>query len=116
MAPKITLTYFDVRARGELARLVLAAGGLEYEDKRVSGPTWLAVKPDCPFGQIPILEYDGVVLAQSVTIARFLAKKAGLAGRNELENAQADMVVDHVHDLMNSKSKSFIPTTKLRSY
>lgn len=30
-----------------------------------------------------------------------MAKKAGLAGRNELEQVQADMVVDHYVDILN---------------
>ena len=57
-----------------------------------------------PFGQLPLLEFDGAQIAQSMTIARFLAKKGGLAGRNELEQAQADMMVDNTIDIMGSKS------------
>ena len=34
MAPKIKLTYFDVRARAELSRMILAQAGAEYEDCR----------------------------------------------------------------------------------
>lgn len=110
--PKIVLTYFDVRARAELSRLILAAGGIQYEDNRIGLPfdeAWKELKPNTPFGSVPILEYDGEVLAQSVTIARFLAKKAGLAGRNELEMAKTDMIVDHTIDLLNnSKSNKII--------
>ncbi len=31
-----------------------------------------------PFGQVPVLEVDGVAVAQSTTIARFLAKEFDL--------------------------------------
>ena len=55
-----------------------------------------------PFGSLPVLEYDDLVLAQSMTIARFLAKKCGLGGRNEEEAAKADMVVDHLLDAQTS--------------
>ncbi len=44
MAPKVTLTYFDLRARAELARLIMAAGEIEFEDKRVSSE-WPELKP-----------------------------------------------------------------------
>ena len=54
-------------------------------------------------GQILTLEYDGTVLCQSLTIARFLAKEFGLAGKNNLEQAQADMIIDAGNDLSNSK-------------
>ena len=58
---------------------------------------------DMPLGQLPVLEFDGQVLSQSLTIARFLAKEFGLAGKTNLEQAQADMVIDSGNDLDNSK-------------
>ena len=56
-----------------------------------------------PLGQVPALEIDGVVISQSLTIARFLAKEFGLAGKTNLEQAQADMVIDAGNDLVNGK-------------
>ena len=41
-------------------------------------------------------------IAQSMTIARYLAKEFNLAGKNGLEQAKADMVVDCVTDLLNA--------------
>ena len=38
-----------------------------------------------------------------MAIARFLAKKAGLAGKNEWEQGQADAAVDHISDVFVSK-------------
>ena len=58
-----------------------------------------------PMGQLPVLEFDGQVLCQSLTIARFLAKEFGLAGKTNLEQAQADMVIDTGNDLDNSKCR-----------
>ena len=55
------------------------------------------------FGQIPVLEVDGKTIAQSMTIARFLARKYNLVGKNELEEAETDMIVDCVTDAMNGK-------------
>ena len=43
--PKLELSYFPGRGRGEQARLILAAGGLPYENKRVTFPDeWSKVK------------------------------------------------------------------------
>ena len=66
-----------------------------------------------PFKAVPVLYWDDELLAQSMSINRFLAKKVGLAGRNELEQGQVDMVVDHVLDIFNGKSSpvSFYSTT-----
>ena len=35
-----TLTYFDIRGRAELARLVLEHSGTKYNDKRVTFEEW----------------------------------------------------------------------------
>merc|ERR1712180_123107 len=60
--PNIKLTYFDLRARAEPCRLLLAYGGLKYEDERIPPPwdpasTWSTVKPTTPFGQLPLLQW-----------------------------------------------------------
>lgn len=56
-----------------------------------------------PFGQCPVLEVDGKMLAQSNAIARYLAKQHGLAGKDEWEQATADMYGDNINDLMTGK-------------
>ena len=38
------LTYFNFRGRGEIVRLVFAAAGVAYEDKRVEVSDWPALK------------------------------------------------------------------------
>ena len=50
-----------------------------------------------------MLEFDGKQLAQSHTIARFLARRHGLAGQDEWEQAQVDMYADCLKDLTASK-------------
>merc|ERR1712008_615869 len=67
---------------GEIIRLLLAAGNIDYEDKRVSFEEWPAMKPTTTFGQMPMLYWDGEELAQSMAITRFIARKAGMAGKD----------------------------------
>lgn len=66
------LNYFNLRARGELIRLVFHAAGQEFEDNRIEREDWPKFKPNAPFGQAPYLEVkDGansIVLSQSVAI------------------------------------------------
>ena len=52
-----------------------------------------------------MMEYDGKKIVQSVAMARFVARENGLAGKNNLEGAYADMLVDCMWDLGNSKYK-----------
>ena len=77
MAPKVKLTYFNLRGRAEPTRLLLAYGGIEYEDCRlvpgfVDPKEWMVLKPNTPYGSVPLLEWNGEVLAQSMAIARYL--------------------------------------------
>ena len=45
MAPKVKLLYFDGRGRGEMIRIMLSYGGVEFEDKRIKMEEWPQVKP-----------------------------------------------------------------------
>ncbi len=60
----------------------------------------------CPFGQLPVLEWGDQQIAQSVAIARFVARQAGLTGKDALEDAKMDMLMDHISDHFNCKSVS----------
>ena len=54
-------------------------------------------------GQLPVLEVDGKAIGQSMTIARFLARRYNLAGKNDLEEAEADMLIDSMTDTLEGK-------------
>lgn len=96
--PTFKLYYFNVRALAEPIRLLFAYGGIKYEDIRVPREEWPAMKQNMPMGQMPVLEVDGHRVHQSNSIARYLAKRVGLAGSNHWENLQIDIVVDTVND------------------
>jgi hypothetical protein len=57
------LTYFNLRARGELARLLFAAAGVEYEDIRLEKAQWLELKPS----KHRSLEFDKIQAIYSST-------------------------------------------------
>jgi len=96
--PSYKLTYFNGRGRAEIVRLVFAAAGEKYDDVRIEKAQWPALKSDTPFGQVPMLEVDGVKLCQSNSMARFLARRFNLAGKTDLDQARADMVMDCYED------------------
>lgn len=97
--PSYKLTYFPVKALGEPIRFLLSYGGVEFEDNRFNRDDWPKLKPDMPFGQVPVLEVDGKKVCQSVAICRYLAKQFGLAGKNDWEALEIDVIVDTIHDL-----------------
>ncbi len=53
-----------------------------------------------PFGQVPVLEVDGKVLAESYSICRYLAQRHGLAGKSDWEQALVDMYGDCCRDII----------------
>merc|ERR1711892_1260744 len=103
----IKLTYFNIKGRAELPRVILSYAGVKFTDERLTGEQFGALKAKLPYGQMPVLHYKGEVLCQSITIARFLAAEFGLTGKNNLEKAQADEIVDAISDLGNAMSKVF---------
>jgi len=74
--------------------LIFAAAGVEYEDVRLERDQWALMKESTPFGQLPVLEVDGVKLGQTNACAKYLARKFNLAGKTELDQARGDMIVD----------------------
>ena len=120
----IKLTYFDLKGRAEISRLILSYSGARFTDERLTGAQFGAIKSSLAYGQMPILNYKGQVIYQSITIARyviavitmyipdntiprFLAHEYGLAGKSNVESAQCDEIVDAVSDLQNAMIKVF---------
>lgn len=59
-------------------------------------------------GQMPVLEVDGRRVHQSISMARYVAKRVGLAGDNEWENLIIDTAVDTVNDFRLSKYSAIL--------
>ena len=60
----IKYIYFDLRVKGEPARLLLAHGGVKYTDERIElgwndPKPWTELKPTMPWGQLPMLQWKG---------------------------------------------------------
>ncbi|CAH2301323.1 hematopoietic prostaglandin D synthase [Pelobates cultripes] len=100
--PTYKLTYFNFKGRAELIRYIFAYKNTEYEDVRIEFSEWPALKPSIPYGQLPILEIDGVVYHQSIAIARYLAKQAGLVGKTDLDNLRIDAIIDSLDDFISA--------------
>merc|ERR1712107_754945 len=66
------------------------------------------MKPTTPFGVLPILCVDGTKICQSMTIARYCGHAYGLGGKNAMENAQMDEIVDAVSDFTEKQYNAFL--------
>jgi glutathione S-transferase len=56
---------------------------------------------------VPALEVDGVMLAQSLSIARFLGARFGLAGKTPTEVAQVDALVQTIDEMRQPASTAY---------
>jgi len=99
--PSYKLEYFPLRGRGELARMIMMAGDIEYENKIIQFSEWPDHKKNTPLGTMPVLEIDGEVrLAQSGAIARYLAHVAGIAGKSPRQKAVLDMMYETLYEIL----------------
>uniref|UniRef100_A0A915B2R9 glutathione transferase n=1 Tax=Parascaris univalens TaxID=6257 RepID=A0A915B2R9_PARUN len=76
-SPKYKLIFFYPQTRAEAARMMFKLADVPFEDIRIFEDEWVELKPTTPFGQLPVLEFDGHKLAQSFAINRYLARKFG---------------------------------------
>jgi prostaglandin-H2 D-isomerase / glutathione transferase len=98
--PKLKLTYFDFDGgRGEPVRLTLVLGNVPFEDDRVSFDQFRSVQSQMPFGALPVLFVDGVPVAQSNAICRYVGKMTDLYPSDPWQAALCDEVLDTVEEV-----------------
>ncbi|XP_058409910.1 glutathione S-transferase A1-like isoform X2 [Diceros bicornis minor] len=102
MAGKPKLHYLNARGRMESIRWLLAAAGVEFEEKFIETSKDLEkLRNDgsLMFQQVPMVEIDGMKLAQSRAILSYIAAKYNLYGKDIKERALIDMYIEGVADL-----------------
>lgn len=96
----ISLTYFDFDgSRGLECRLALTAAGIAFKDIRLSREQWADLKPQTPFGSLPLLQEGSRTLAQSNAILGYIGRGHGLFPADPWEAAQHDAVMLAVEDV-----------------
>ena len=98
--PKIT--YFDVRGRAEVIRILLEEAGTQYTERRISIDEWPELKSNFTFGQLPIYEEGDLLLNQSNAIYRYLGRKYCLYGDSMMEQARCDIIQETFVDAQNT--------------
>ena len=106
---KITLYYFKIPFwRAEVTRLSLFIGDIPFEDYRIEGDDYdkfkksgeLPNKKIAPFKQLPVLDVDGEIFAQTGAIARFCGKLSGLYPKNDdYKAALIDQIIEAAQDI-----------------
>lgn len=98
---KPKLVYFDAPvSRGEECRLALHIAGVDFEDERINGAQWAAMKAQTPYGALPVLELPGrPPLAHSNAILVMIGRQHGLHPSDDFEAARHEGMMQHVEDL-----------------
>ncbi len=106
---KITLYYFNIPFwRAEVSRLALFIGDIDFEDYRINKEEYntfkeigeLPNKKIAPFKQLPVLDVDGKIFAQTGAIARYCGKLSGLYPKNNsYEAALIDQIIEAAQDI-----------------
>ena len=100
--PSLTLEYWCLRALGELPRLILEATDTPYNAVfHFAGSSY---KEYAPFGQLPLLRDQGMLLCESGTIARHLARVTCIDGSSLEEKAKVDMYFELSKDIAGKKA------------
>nr|XP_011755125.1 glutathione S-transferase A1-like [Macaca nemestrina]XP_011755128.1 glutathione S-transferase A1-like [Macaca nemestrina] len=102
MAEKPKLYYYNARGRMESTRWLLAAAGVEFEEKFLESAEDLdKLRNDgyLMFHQVPMVEIDGMKLVQTRAILNYIASKYNLYGKDIKERALIDMYTEGIADL-----------------
>ncbi|XP_049982473.1 glutathione S-transferase A1 isoform X1 [Alexandromys fortis] len=102
MAGKPVLHYWNARGRMECIRWLLAAAGVEFEEKFIEAPAdmeKLIKDGSLMFQQVPMVEIDGMKLVQTRAILNYIATKYDLYGKDAKERALIDMYTEGIVDL-----------------
>mmetsp|Transcript_25197 Transcript_25197/g.28814 ORF Transcript_25197/g.28814 Transcript_25197/m.28814 type:complete len:222 (+) Transcript_25197:110-775(+) len=94
------LSYFGIAGRGESIRLALTIGGVKFTDERVAFKDWGTLKPNTPWGSMPVLSLsDGTMIAQQRALLRFVGKESGLYPTDTIAAAKVDEFMDAAEDI-----------------
>ena len=105
----LKVTYFDFAgSRGEEVRLALCIAGQDFDDNRINSDGFAALKPDLPFGSLPVFEMQGHgTFAQSNAILRLIGRLHGLHPEDLYEAARHDALLEVAEELRQKIAATF---------
>lgn len=117
----VTVTYFDGPGRGEIVRLALAAGGVDFKDNRIKQSEWPEIKadpnslPNKCFSSLPILSQGVVNIAQSQACATWAADMSLHKKFTPLQRAKVGMFLGAHADVQSNIYKCLFGTDESKA-
>ena len=88
-----TLHYFNLRGRGDVIRMALCQSETEWREVGVDYTTMKQAGPNFPFGQAPVFTHNGLTIAQTDAILRYIGREWGMYGESNVEATMIDMML-----------------------
>jgi glutathione S-transferase len=103
--PTLRLSYFDSAGRAEPIRNALRISGIPFEDRRLKFPEFVELRASgaFPLGSVPVLEVDGLRIAQTAAILRYVARigDTTLYPTDPLAALRVDSALDSLNDTLS---------------
>ena len=95
--------------RAEVLRVSLFISNIPFEDVRISREEFINMiktgylpnGKKVPFHQLPVIEVDGEIIAQTGAIARYCGKISNLYSNDNINAAKIDQIIDAATDITN---------------
>lgn len=103
------LHYFGIYGRGEVIRVLFIHHKADFEDHLVSFEEWPALKTSgfAEFGQLPMVEIDGLKLVQTKAILHYLGEKFGYIPRDPVLRYKMESTLYLLEDFINGMISLF---------
>lgn len=109
------LIYFNAPGRAETIRICLHIANAQWTDTRIEGKNWPTLKATSPLGSVPLLKISSdddddssaasFTHCQSIALARYAAKLAGLYPDDPIQALYVDEVMETLNEMMSSAPK-----------
>lgn len=109
--PNLELTYFNAPGRAEPVRVALFLAGLPFIDNRVDFAGFAALKAQgtLPLGSVPVMDIDGLRLAQTGAMLRYVAR-AGATDLYPSDPFQAFLVDTCIDTFNDTLANALLPS------
>ena len=87
---KLTLHYLAIYGRGEPIRMLLSRENIPFDDKTCTYEELNQYKKQFEFHSLPVLDIDGVQLAQTEAIMAYLGRQYGYYPEDKLQAYYVD--------------------------
>ncbi len=100
--PSLKLAYFPTPGRAEPIKFAFLIAGIPFEFVGMTREEFDLQKSTLPFGQLPTLEIDGKVFAQSDALLQYAGSFSDLYPKDPLVKLQIDRILYSLEDMTNA--------------